>query len=756
MKEICIDVGQYSRRDGTIVEQHERCYEAAPLKPKDIERIAKFKAALSSKGVTNEDREKFAIKLDRFGRELKIRRNEMPIVLTLAEKVTKRAFENQEATTSFITGLSEKYGAQLVGLKYKLKGIDSTQRKIITEMLDNGWSPDEVEKLNIGDALRYTMVIDPEEYSNKVSQVLADIGKENEVYKIGNTWDSLMYRGINTNYITSSGAKVELQIHTPESFRIKDTLSHDLYEEYRDEATDSKTKGRLQKELAAIWSPVEQPKGFEKIVSFKSEHLQIKVHQNTKKKSAPEGVDPEALEVSNIIPDYKAPIVKGKTVMRIATNDPDQLRFENEGTVKMIREKYPDNYVRKVEQLVADTITISDPNKSWTKNTIMYNSGFADKIKSASTLDEKLKVADEALAEFKKRGTKVLNRISEVWEGRPVEISEDWYEGANRITQALSKEYGITIEQGGAGIAVMSPGTEWFTNLARFERTVKIHTGHGGVRLTAHDMKIIGDAMTKNLKDKGGRAKSLTKQYLEIHDSIIGKNYDDLSISDKAKYIFAYDMTRHKSFINEYTPDGELVGIIRNKDGSPSNMAWSPFGDIEKAVSIIEDGSPENISQKLGEENKIRNFANNQIDPTDLKSLTVDTHAVAAVQGNTYNSMEASAVGVFSNSGQVKTNIVPSLVYAVYQDIYIEEATRRGVVPRSFQSSSWEGVRLTINNDSKKIKGLGIKEFVNDTWAKLKEDGSNLDDIMTELLSKKEFLMTDPSWMKKINSRKSA
>ena len=74
-----------------------------------------------------------------------------------------------------------------------------------------------------------------------------------------------------------------------------------------------------------------------------------------------------------------------------------------------------------------------------------------------------------------------------------------------------------------------------------------------------------------------------------------------------------------------------MIDFQRTKKGDKSGTAWNGFGDIEKAISIIEDGSRANIDAKLGMMHKVRSFYNNILSPmSDQGDVTIDTHAVAA------------------------------------------------------------------------------------------------------------------------------
>lgn len=84
-------------------------------------------------------------------------------------------------------------------------------------------------------------------------------------------------------------------------------------------------------------------------------------------------------------------------------------------------------------------------------------------------------------------------------------------------------------------------------------------------------------------------------------------------------------------YYNIVNPDGTPMGLSLKKDGNPAKNTWGSVGEISKAVSILNDGSLQNISEQLGGEHKVRNFYNNIVAPNSpSKDVTIDTHAVAA------------------------------------------------------------------------------------------------------------------------------
>ena len=118
---------------------------------------------------------------------------------------------------------------KLCGLNNRLKSRKSLARKIqddaeadkipLTEAADE-----------ISDALRYTVVSDENHYARMVKDVLTSLQKQGvRILKFRNAWGGKFYQGINVKLETPDGMKAELQLHTPQSFDIKEK-SHIFYE----------------------------------------------------------------------------------------------------------------------------------------------------------------------------------------------------------------------------------------------------------------------------------------------------------------------------------------------------------------------------------------------------------------------------------------------------------------------------------------------------------------------------------------------
>ena len=110
-----------------------------------------------------------------------------------------------------------------------MKSVDSLTRKILSDAEEDQVSLPEAAA-GIGDALRYTLVIEDAAYSRVVPQsvrLLTDKGYV--VEKFRNAWGGKFDQGVNVHLKSPSGMKVELQFHTPQSFAVKQA-SHEVYE----------------------------------------------------------------------------------------------------------------------------------------------------------------------------------------------------------------------------------------------------------------------------------------------------------------------------------------------------------------------------------------------------------------------------------------------------------------------------------------------------------------------------------------------
>ena len=294
----------------------------------------------------------------------------------------------------------------------------------------------------------------------------------------------------------------------------------------------------------------------------------------------------------------------------------------------------------------------------------------------------------------------VVDNLLHIYDQVPQEIrdvSKLWYVGANKIANQFANEYGISLSQASGVIANLSPQKDWYMNASLAERAIDVYTNHRTDPWT-DAMQAKAEKLFIENKDLSKSAVEKNKVMLEF---IKGKSLQQLvdeGASNPALGMWTrtWDQTFNNSKYRLVSPDGTLLGFVKTKKGEDASMAWGSNIEIGKALSVLVDGSDANISQSLGQANKVRNFYNNIFDPmSDKGFVTIDTHAVAAglmkpLSGTSkevnHNFGTGKGVGNSSVTGYRGT-------YAVFEEAYRRAARERGILPREMQSITWEAVR---------------------------------------------------------------
>ena len=387
--------------------------------------------------------------------------------------------------------------------------------------------------------------------------------------------------------------------------------------------------------------------------------------------------------------------------------------------------------------------------------------------------DEKdTKVTYEKLVNFMK------DNLLSLYNAFPDELrarATQWYDGANKIANGFSDRYDITVEQASGILAVLSPQKDWFMNVAQAEQVIHIWRNYQDVRIEGieYDAMIeeIIDTAEAPIKQKQKKLVNETPQQEKrrtnynrkldqkakdnrrvVLEQIKGKTIRELSQdpSPASQVVMAWGIrtTAQVQFGRNYsivTPEGDFGGPSLKQDGQPATNGWGSTGEIIKAVSIIENGSPQNISDRLGSEHKVRNFYNNIAAPNSpYGDATMDTHAVAAAL---LMPLGSSATQVSDNFGggkagkTSKSGQTVSGTYYVYLDAYRRAAKEVGLQPRQMQSITWEAIRqVYVPQDRKpELVKRRTKE-----WNQYQDETEARQQIIGETINAPEWAGTRP------------
>lgn len=174
----------------------------------------------------------------------------------------------ERSITPRLLEISQRMGVPMAGLEFRLKSLESLQRKVATEMFEHGQGAPVAPALDdLKDAVRYTYTSSDAMFVDDVTVVAAQLESAGfERIKWQLSWSDDSYHGLNTAWRDPvSGQTFEVQFHTPGSLWMKE-YTHPLYEEGRLPTTTSDRMTAIETEGAVLNRQVTRPPGLEQLV----------------------------------------------------------------------------------------------------------------------------------------------------------------------------------------------------------------------------------------------------------------------------------------------------------------------------------------------------------------------------------------------------------------------------------------------------------------------------------------------------------
>jgi hypothetical protein len=197
-----------------------------------------------------------------------------PAAVKQAERLRRDAEAVEPAVTSLMEGIAKTIGADFAvldgksSLEQRLKSTDSLARKIDADAEKDHGGDREKAANAISDAVRYTLNIDDNSYADGVEKTVGALEKTGwKVESVKNFWQQGdPYDGTNIK-LSKDGVKVELQLHTPQSHKVKEVDLHDDYEKYR-VSTDNAERRRLWDGMVEKAKAIPRPANMGKLLTL--------------------------------------------------------------------------------------------------------------------------------------------------------------------------------------------------------------------------------------------------------------------------------------------------------------------------------------------------------------------------------------------------------------------------------------------------------------------------------------------------------
>jgi len=210
----------------------------------------------------------------RMADDVKPKAERSPDAVKQAERLRRDAEAVEPVVTSLMEGIAKTIDADFAeldgksSLEQRLKSTDSLARKIDADAEKDHGGDREKAANAISDSVRYTLNVDEANYTDGVEKTVSALQETGwKVESVKNFWQAGdPYDGTNIK-ISKDGVKVELQLHTPTSHKIKEVDLHNDYEKYR-VSTDNTERRSLWDGMVEKAKAIPRPANMGKLLTL--------------------------------------------------------------------------------------------------------------------------------------------------------------------------------------------------------------------------------------------------------------------------------------------------------------------------------------------------------------------------------------------------------------------------------------------------------------------------------------------------------
>ncbi|CAD7729990.1 hypothetical protein LMG31884_44240 [Xanthomonas hydrangeae] len=192
-----------------------------------------------------------------------------------AQALSTRARQMEPQVTDMLKRVAARHGGQLAGTQHQLKSYGSLQEKLKQRVVLKKQTLEEAAA-GVNDALRYSVVLQPQDFTAGLRAVLAALDDQGHArVKLTNQFTDYppSFKAINVTLRSPDDALWEIQFHTPETFELKERF-HDLYKRTHALALGGASRAeqrKLQEPALEAFKRVASPPGCEEIDDWQEE-----------------------------------------------------------------------------------------------------------------------------------------------------------------------------------------------------------------------------------------------------------------------------------------------------------------------------------------------------------------------------------------------------------------------------------------------------------------------------------------------------